>query len=300
MAGLCEGRVAIVTGGGRGIGREYCLMLAAEGAKVVVNDLGGSRDGAGADIGPAHDVVAEIKAAGGEAVANGADVSNWDQAKAMIDQAVQTFGKLDVLINNAGILRDRMLVNMTEAEWDAVIQVHLKGTFAPAHHAAAYWRDLNKATGELCNARLINTSSVSGIYGNIGQTNYGAAKMGIAAFTIIASRELRRYGVTVNAIAPGALTRLTEDLGGPITEERRRSGDPKWVAPIAVWLASEQSGEVSGRMFEASGGVLAIAEGWHRGPSAEPVQDPNLLGPIVAAMMAKARKNAGMNGQDLD
>jgi len=300
MAGLCEGRVAIVTGGGRGIGREYCLMLAAEGAKVVVNDLGGSRDGSGADIGPAHDVVAEIKAAGGEAVANGADVSNWDQAKAMIDQAVQTFGKLDVLINNAGILRDRMLVNMTEAEWDAVIQVHLKGTFAPAHHAAVYWRELNKETGVPCNARLINTSSVSGIYGNIGQTNYGAAKMGIAAFTIISSRELRRYGVTVNAIAPGALTRLTEDLGGPITEERRRSGDPKWVAPIAVWLASEESSEVSGRMFEASGGVLAIAEGWHRGPTHEPVDDPSKLGPIVGEMMKKARKNAGMNGMDLD
>ena len=300
MAGLCEGRVAIVTGGGRGIGREYCLMLAAEGAKVVVNDLGGSRDGAGADQGPAHDVVAEIKAAGGEAVANGADVSDWEQSKGMIDQAVHAFGKLDVLINNAGILRDRMLVNMTEAEWDAVIKVHLKGTFAPAHHAAAYWRDLNKATGQPTNARLINTSSVSGIYGNIGQTNYGAAKMGIAALTIIASRELRRYGVTVNAIAPGALTRLTEDLGGPITEERKRSGDPKWVAPIAVWLASEQSSEVSGRMFEASGGVLAIAEGWHRGPTAEPVQDPNLIGPLVAEMMAKARKNAGMNGMDLD
>jgi len=300
MAGLCEGRVAIVTGGGRGIGREYCLMLAAEGAKVVVNDLGGSRDGSGADIGPAHDVVAEIKASGGEAVANGADVSNWDQTKAMIDQAVSTFGKLDVLINNAGILRDRMLVNMTEAEWDAVIQVHLKGTFAPAHHAAVYWRELNKETGVPCNARLINTSSVSGIYGNIGQTNYGAAKMGIAAFTIISSRELRRYGVTVNAIAPGALTRLTEDLGGPITEERRRSGDPKWVAPIAVWLASEESSEVSGRMFEASGGVLAIAEGWHRGPTHEPVDDPSKLGPIVKEMMAKARKNAGMNGMDLD
>ena len=300
MAGLCEGRVAIVTGGGRGIGREYCLMLAAEGAKVVVNDLGGSRDGSGADIGPAHDVVAEIKAAGGEAVANGADVSNWDQAKGMIDQAVETFGKLDVLINNAGILRDRMLVNMTEAEWDAVIQVHLKGTFAPAHHAAVYWRELNKETGVPCNARLINTSSESGIYGNIGQTNYGAAKMGIAAFTIISSRELRRYGVTVNAIAPGALTRLTEDLGGPITEERRRSGDPKWVAPIAVWLASEESAEVSGRMFEASGGVLAIAEGWHRGPTHAPVDDPKVLGPIVKEMVAKARKNAGMNGMDLD
>jgi len=300
MAGLCEGRVAIVTGGGRGIGREYCLMLAAEGAKVVVNDLGATRDGTGADSGPAHDVVAEIKSAGGEAVANGADVSSWDQAKAMIEQAVQTFGKLDVLINNAGILRDRMLVNMTEAEWDAVIQVHLKGTFAPAHHAAAYWRDLNKTTGTPVNGRLINTSSVSGIYGNIGQTNYGAAKMGIAAFTIIASRELRRYGVTVNAIAPGALTRLTEDLGGPVTDERRQAMDPKWVAPIAVWLASEESADVSGRMFEASGGVLAIAEGWHRGPTVSPVQDPHLIGPLVADLVSKARKNAGMNGLDLD
>ena len=300
MGRLCEGRVAIVTGAGRGIGREYALMLAEHGAKVVVNDLGGAADGTGASAGPAHDVVAEIKAAGGEAAPNGADVSNWDQAKGMIDQAVQTFGKLDVLINNAGILRDRMLVNMTEAEWDAVIQVHLKGTFAPAHHAAAYWRDLNKTTGTPVNGRIINTSSVSGIYGNIGQTNYGAAKMGIAAFTIIASRELRRYGVTVNAIAPGALTRLTEDLGGPVTEERRQAMDPKWVAPIAVWLASEDSAEVSGRMFEASGGVLAIAEGWHRGPTAAPVQDPHLIGPIVAGLMSKARKNAGMDGQDLD
>ncbi|MBV9539777.1 MAG: SDR family NAD(P)-dependent oxidoreductase, partial [Alphaproteobacteria bacterium] len=233
-------------------------------------------------------------------IVNGADVSNWSAAEEMIDSAVKTFGKLDVLINNAGILRDRMLVNMTEAEWDAVIKVHLKGTFAPSHHAAAYWRDLNKATGQQLNARLINTSSVSGIYGNIGQTNYGAAKMGIAAFTIIASRELRRYGVTVNAIAPGALTRLTEDLGGPITEERRKRSDPKWVAPIAVWLASEESADVSGRMFESSGTTLAIAEGWHRGPTVEPVDDPKKLGPIVAEMMKKARKNAGMNGADLD
>ena len=300
MAGLCEGRVALVTGGGRGIGREYCLMLAAEGAKVVVNDLGAAADGTGADLSPAAQVVAEIKALGGEAVVNGADVSSWDQAKAMIDQAVSTFGKLDVLINNAGILRDRMLVNMTEAEWDAVIQVHLKGTFAPAHHAAAYWRDLNKATGVPVNGRIINTSSVSGIYGNIGQTNYGAAKMGVAAFTIIASRELRRYGVTVNAIAPGALTRLTENLGGPVTDERRERMNPRWIAPIAVWLASEESAAVSGRMFEASGSVLAIAEGWHRGPTVEPVDDPKLLGPIVAEMVAKARLNAGMNGQDLD
>ncbi len=300
MAGLCDGRVAIVTGGGRGIGREYCLMLAAEGAKVVVNDLGAAPDGTGADASPAHQVVAEIAAAGGEAVANGADVSNWDQAKAMIDQAVSTFGRLDVLINNAGILRDRMLVNMTEAEWDAVIKVHLKGTFAPAHHAAAYWRDLSKATGESVNARIINTSSVSGIYGNIGQTNYGAAKMGIAGFTIIAARELRRYGVTVNAIAPGALTRLTENLGGPVTEARRARMNPRWIAPIAVWLASEQSAEVSGRMFEASGAMLAIAEGWRRGPTVDAVDDPGKLAPIVADLVARARKNAGMDGQELD
>lgn len=300
MPTLCEGRVAIVTGGGRGIGREYCLMLAAEGAKVVVNDLGGAPDGTGADLSPAQQVVAEIKSKGGEAIANGADVSNFEQAAAMIEDAVKAFGKLDVLINNAGILRDRMLVNMTEAEWDAVIKVHLKGTFAPAHHAARYFRDLNKTTGQPANGRIINTSSVSGIYGNIGQTNYGAAKMGIAAFTIIAARELRRYGVTVNAIAPGALTRLTENLGGPVTDERRRQMDPRWVAPIAVWLASLESGDVTGRMFEASGNVLAIAEGWHRGPTQEAVDDPKNLGPIVAQLMSRARKNAGMNGMDFD
>ena len=300
MAGLCEGRVAIVTGGGRGIGREYCLMLAAEGAKVVVNDLGGAPDGSGSDLSPAEEVVAEIKKAGGEAVANGADVSSFEGARQMIEQAVKSFGKLDVLINNAGILRDRMLVNMTEAEWDAVIKVHMKGTFAPAHHAARYFRDLNKTTGAPTNGRIINTSSVSGIYGNIGQTNYGAAKMGIAAFTIIAARELRRYGVTVNAIAPGALTRLTENLGGPVTDERRERMNPRWVAPIAVWLASVESGDVTGRMFEASGGVLAIAEGWHRGPTHDPVGDPKKLGPIVAELMTRARKNAGMNGADFD
>jgi NAD(P)-dependent dehydrogenase (short-subunit alcohol dehydrogenase family) len=300
MSRLCEGRVAIVTGAGRGIGREYALMLAEHGAKVVVNDLGAAADGTGADASPAQQVVNEIKAMGGEAVANGSDVSDWTQSKAMIDQAISSFGKLDVLISNAGILRDRMLANMTEAEWDAVIKVHLKGTFAPAHHAAAYWRDLNKATGQPVNGRIINTSSVSGIYGNIGQTNYGAAKMGIAGFTIIASRELRRYGVTVNAIAPGALTRLTENLGGPVTDEMKERMNPRWIAPIAVWLASEESGDVSGRMFEASGSILAIAEGWHRGPTIPPVDDPTKLGPIVKDLVAKARKNAGMDGKDLD
>src|SRR5207302_9794562 len=191
MAKLCEGRVVIVTGAGRGIGREYALMLAAHGAKVVD----------------------EIRKAGGEAVANASDVSDFAGAEEMIEQSISEFGRLDVLVNNAGILRDRMLTNMTEAEWDAVIKVHLKGTFAPAHHAAAYWRNRAKA-GETVDARIINTSSTSGIFGNPGQTNYGAAKAGIAAFTIIAAQELGRYGVTVNAIAPGARTRMTENLGG--------------------------------------------------------------------------------------
>ena len=298
MARLCEGRVAVVTGAGRGIGAAYAKMLAEHGAKVVVNDLGGDRAGDGADLSPAQQVVEDIKAAGGEAVANGADVSDWDQSKAMIDQAVSEFGKIDVLVNNAGILRDRMLVNMTEAEWDAVIKVHLKGTFAPSHHAAAHWRALVKE-GQTVDARIINTSSVSGIYGNPGQTNYGAAKSGIASFSIIAARELRRYGITVNAIAPVAYTRLTDDLR-EYSEDDKAQRAPDLVAPIVTWLASEESKEISGRVFEAGGGLLAIAESWHRGPTHDHIQDPTQLGPVVKEMMSKARKNAGMDGQDLD
>ena len=240
MSGMCEGRVAIVTGAGRGIGREYALMLAEQGAKVVVNDLGGDRDGTGADATPAQQVVDEITAMGGEAAVNGADVSDFAAAKEMIDQAIDTFGGLDVVVNNAGILRDRMLTNMTEDEWDLVIKVHLKGTFAPARHAAAYWRERSKA-GETNDARIINTTSVSGIYGNVGQTNYGAAKQGIAGFTFIAALELQRYGVTVNAIAPGALTRLTEDLGPERSEEQKAASSPRWIAPLCTWLASPQS-----------------------------------------------------------
>src|SRR3954468_23116230 len=211
MSRLCEGRVALVTGAGRGIGREHALSLAKHGAKVVVNDLGGDVGGAGEDLSPAQSVVDEIVAAGGEAVVNGGDVADFDDAGAMVRQAVDEFGRLDVLIKNAGILRDRMLVNMDAAEWDAVIAVHLRGTFAPMRHAAAYWRERAKA-GEEVDARIINTSSPSGLYGNVGQTNYGAAKAGIAAMTIIAAEEVHRYGVTVNAIAPAALTRMTEDL----------------------------------------------------------------------------------------
>ncbi|MFQ5697025.1 MAG: SDR family oxidoreductase [Myxococcota bacterium] len=300
MSHFCEDRVCIVTGAGRGIGREHALMLADHGAKVVVNDLGGARDGTGADRGPAEEVVSEIQSRGGQAVANTDDVSDWDGAKRMIDQAIDHFGGLDVLVNNAGILRDRMLVNMEEAEWDAVIRVHLKGTFAPSRHAAAYWRQRSKA-GQPVDARLINTTSVSGIYGNPGQTNYGAAKMGIAGFTIIAARELGRYGVTVNAIAPGALTRLTEDLGmGQASQEDKAAMHPRWIAPICTWLASCESRDVTGRVFEASGRMLAVAESWHRGPSVDPVEDPTALGPIVTDLVKRARKNAGMDGRDLD
>jgi NAD(P)-dependent dehydrogenase (short-subunit alcohol dehydrogenase family) len=293
MSSFCEDRVCIVTGGARGIGREHCLMLAEHGAKVVINDLGGTRTGEGSDLGPAEQVAEEIKSKGGEAVANGDDVSSFEGAGRMVQQAIDEFGRLDVLVNNAGILRDRMLVNMDEAEWDAVIAVHLKGTFAPARHAAAYWREQSKA-GNPVDGRLINTSSVSGIYGNAGQTNYGAAKAGIAAFTIIAARELRRYGVTVNCVAPGALTRMTEDLGpGDLSDEQKAQRSPRWIAPIVTWLASAESSDVTGRVFEASGRMLAVAESWHRGPTVEAVDDPTQIGEVARDLVKRARKNAG-------
>ena len=295
--GLCDGRVAIVTGAGRGIGREHALSLAGQGAKVVVNDLGGNIDGTGGDLSPAEQVVAEIAGMGGEAIANGDDVSTWEGAQQLVNAAVEGFGDLHVVVNNAGILRDRMLTNMTEEEWDAVVNVHLKGTFAPSRWAAAYWREQAKA-GKPVDGRIINTTSVSGIYGNPGQTNYGAAKAGIASFTNIAALELARYGVTVNAVAPVALTRMTEGLGpAPETDEEREMRSPRWIAPIVTWLASAESKDVSGRVFEASGNVLAIAEGWVRGPRHAPVEDPSALGPVVRELVAKARVNSGMDGE---
>jgi NAD(P)-dependent dehydrogenase (short-subunit alcohol dehydrogenase family) len=298
MGGLCDGRVCVITGAGRGIGREHALMMAAEGARVVVNDLGGEMDGTGRQTGPAQDVVDEITAAGGEAVANGDDISDWEGAQRLVNQAVESFGGLDVLVNNAGILRDRMLANMTEEEWDAVIKVHLKGTFAPARWAAAYWRERSKA-GETNDGRIINTSSPSGIYGNVGQTNYGAAKAGIAAFTIISAMELGRYGVTVNAIAPAALTRMTENLGmGQAPEEMKEQMAPRWIAPIVTWLASSESKDVTGRVFDVSGRALSVSEGWHRGPTATPVDDPNEIGTLVHDLVGQARPNADMFGND--
>ena len=293
--GLCDGRVCIVTGAGRGIGKEHALMLAGQGASVVVNDIGGEVDGSGRSTGPAQEVVDEIVAAGGSAVVNGDDISTWDGAERLVAQAVAAFGRLDVVINNAGILRDRMLANMTEAEWDAVIAVHLKGTFGPSRHAAAYWREQAKA-GEPVDGRIINTSSPSGIYGNVGQTNYGAAKAGIAAFTVIAAKELARYGVTVNAVAPAALTRMTENLGmGQADDMTKAMMSPRWIAPIVTWLASSESADVTGRVFDVTGQALSVAEGWHRGPTQEhPTDDPAALGDVVRRLVDEARPNANM------
>ncbi|MCS5605206.1 MAG: SDR family oxidoreductase [Alphaproteobacteria bacterium] len=299
MANLCEGRVAIVTGAARGVGKENALLLAKEGARLVVNDLGGAVDGTGTDATPAQEVANEIIAGGGEAVVNGDDVSSWDGAKNMIDQAIDTFGKLDILVNNAGILRDRMLVNMTEQEWDAVIQVHLKGTFAPSRHAAAYWREKSKETGEPVGGRIVNTTSTSGIYGNMGQTNYGAAKAGIAAFTIIAARELRRIGVTVNAISPSAYTRMTEGLR-ELSEEEIADRHPKWVAPAVVYLCSEEAEDLTGRIIQAGGGMVAVCEGWRRGAEMEQMADPSELGVHLREMCQKVRKNSDMDGMELD
>ena len=301
MSGLCEGRVAIVTGAARGVGRQHALQLAKAGAKVVVNDLGAAVDGRGADVSPAQQVVDEIKAGGGEAVVNGDDVSSFDGAKTMVDQAINTFGKLDIIVNNAGILRDRMLVNMTEEEWDSVIQVHLKGTFAPARHAAAYWRAMSKQNddGKPVMGRIINTSSTSGIYGNIGQTNYGAAKAGIAAFTIIAARELSRIGVTVNAISPSAYTRMTDNLR-EYSEEDKQVRDPSWVSPTIVYLASEEAQDITGRVIQAGAGMVAICEGWRRGAEIDQMDDPAALGPKIREMIEQCRKNSGMDGMELD
>ena len=299
--GICDGRVVIVTGAGRGIGRGHALTFAEQGAKVVVNDLGGEMDGSGADLTPAQQVVEEIKGMGGEAIANGDDISSWEGAQRLVNMAVETFGGLDVLVNNAGILRDRMLTNMTEEEWDAVIKVHLKGTFAPSRWAASYWRDRAKA-GETNDARIINTSSPSGIFGNVGQTNYGAAKAGIASFTTIAAMELGRYGVTVNAIAPVARTRMTENLGGassqPVEPEKFDRMAPENISPLVVWLGSPESKDVTGRVFQVAGGMIRVAEGWHGGPAVNQDDrwDPATLGQIVPDLVAKARPNANMMG----
>ena len=261
-----DGKVAIVTGAGRGIGREHAVALARAGAKVVVNDLGATLAGEGADETPAQQVVSEIETLGGEAAANGDNVADFAGAERMVRQAIDTFGRLDILVNNAGITRDRMLVNMAEDEWDAVIAVHLKGHFAPTRHAAAYWRERSKA-GEEVRGRVINTSSPSGVFGNVGQTNYGAAKAGIAAFTIIAAQELARYGVTVNCLAPNARTRMTEHTFGeiPKPDDGFDAMDPANIAPVVVALCADEAQSITGQCFFVYGGVVNVLRAWDAG-----------------------------------
>jgi NAD(P)-dependent dehydrogenase (short-subunit alcohol dehydrogenase family) len=295
--GLVDGRVVIVTGAGGGIGRAHALAFAAEGARVVVNDIGVGLDGSPASGGSAaQGVVDEITTAGGEAVANGSNIADWDQAAALVQTAVDTFGGLDVLVNNAGIVRDRMMANTSEEEFDAVIAVHLKGHFATMRHAASYWRGLSKEgkAPKDIDARIINTGSGAGLQGSVGQGNYSAAKAGIAAMTLVGAAEMGRYGVTVNAIAPSARTRMTETVFAEMMATQDDDFDamaPENISPLVVWLGSAESRDVTGKVFEVEGGKIRIAEGWAHGPEVDKGArwDPAELGPVVADLLAKSR-----------
>ena len=298
--GICEGRVVIVTGAGRGIGREHALAFAAEGARVVVNDLGTTGDGQGRDEGPADEVVAAIRAAGGEAVAHFADIADWEGARSLVAAALDAFGGLDVLVNNAGFVRDRMLFTSGEDEWDAVIRVHLKGHFAPTRHAAEYWRARSKEGAPVA-ARIINTSSGAGLMGSVGQGAYSAAKAGIAALTLVEAAEFGRFGVTANAIAPSARTRMTEE----VFADRMKAPDggfdanhPGNISPLVVWLGSTESAAVTGRVFEVEGGVISVADGWQHGPAADKGDRwaPAEVGPAVERLLAEAPSPAPVYG----
>ncbi|MBJ8340320.1 MULTISPECIES: SDR family oxidoreductase [Antrihabitans] len=293
MTGICADRVVIVTGAGRGIGRAHALAFAAAGAKVVVNDLGAGLDGSASVDDPAQAVVAEIEAAGGAAVVNGDDVADWAGAKRLVGTALEHFGRLDVLVNNAGFLRDRMLANLSEDEWDAVVRVHLKGHFAPMRHAIEYWRAESKA-GRAVDARIINTSSGAGLQGSVGQGNYAAAKAGIAALTLNAAAEFARYGVTVNAIAPAARTRMTESAFADTMAKPDAGFDsmaPENISPLVVWLGSSESAQVSGRVFEVEGGKIAIADGWRHGDPIDKGErwDPSELADVVSKLISSAQ-----------
>ncbi len=299
MDRICEGRVAVVTGGGRGIGRGHALELARQGARVVVNDLGAEVDGQGGTVATAQLVADEIISAGGQAVASGDDISRPSGAGALVKGALNAFGDLHVVVNNAGILRDRMLVNLSEDDWDAVMAVHLKGTFLTTRAAAQLWRERSK-TGPPADARVINTSSVSGLFGNVGQSNYGAAKAGIAAFTIIASIELSRYGVTVNAVSPSARTRMITPRG----QERMAAPAgsafdayaPDNIAPLVAWLASPLSAGITGRVFNVHGGRISVLEGWHEGPTVDKGDrwEPGELSEVVPDLVARAAPNVDL------
>ena len=296
MARLLEGKVAIVTGAGRGIGREEALMMASHGAKVVVNDLGAHFDGTGSDDSPAQQVVNEIKAAGGDAVTNGENVTDFKGAKRIVECAIDNFGQLNILVNNAGILRDRMIFNMAEEDWDAVIGVHLKGTFNMSRHASEYWREEHKK-GNARSGRIINTSSDAGLLGNIGQSNYGAAKAAVALMAITMDKEMAKYGVTCNAIAPVARTRLTTDatpstaaiMGAPEDEEKFDVFNPRNIAPLVAWLSSDDATNVHGEIFRVGGGIVWLMQGWHSvGKVAQKATwEPAALGEKLKAELAK-------------
>jgi len=297
--GICDGRVVIVTGGGRGLGRAHSLAFAAEGAKVVVNDLGASLSGDVTDESPGQEVVAEIAAAGGEAVVNGDDVSDWDGAGRLVQQAIDEFGALDTVVCNAGIVRDRMLVNMSVDEWDSVIRVHLRGLFCPLRHAIGYWREQHKADSPR-DARIVTTTSGAGLRGSIAQSNYVTAKAGIAAFTINAAAELGRYGVLANTIAPSARSRMTEDAM-PEMMARPAEGfdamDPANVSPFVVWLGSGDC-DVTGRAFEMAGGEVCVMNGWSRGPAVDEGRriDPAEVGPLLRGLVARAPEPEAVHG----
>jgi NAD(P)-dependent dehydrogenase (short-subunit alcohol dehydrogenase family) len=294
MAGICEGRVVVVTGAGGGLGRAHALEFAREGARVVVNDLGVSRDGRAPEgDDPASKVVAEIKAMGGDAISNRDDVADWDGAERIVKAGIEKWGRLDVVVNNAGFLRDRMFVNATADEWDAVIRVHLRGHFCVARHAAAYWRERSKA-GDAVDARIINTSSGAGILGSVGQSAYSTAKAGILGLTLVQSAELARIGVTSNALAPAARTRMTEPMYGATMAENTSGFDafaPDNVSPLVVWLGSADSKGVTGQVFDLAGGMIRLMEGWHNGPSVDinAKWEPAKIGPAVGDLLAKAR-----------
>lgn len=292
MAGLCAGRVVIVTGAARGIGRAHALAFAREGAKVVVNDRGVAADGSGADLAAAEQVVAEIRAAGGEAIANGADVASFEETRELVRAALDAFGRLDVVVNNAGFVRDRMFVSCSEEEWDAVTRVHLKGHFCVTRHACDHWRAESKA-GRPVDARIVNTSSGAGLQGSVGQSAYSAAKAGIAALTLVQAAELARYGITANAIAPSARTRMTEQVFADMMKAPQDGFDamaPENVSPLVVWLGSSESREVTGQVFEVAGGSICIADGWRSGPLFDQGArfEPDEVGPVVRDLLAKA------------
>jgi NAD(P)-dependent dehydrogenase (short-subunit alcohol dehydrogenase family) len=289
--GICDDQVVIVTGAGRGLGRAHALALAAEGATVVVNDVGASLGGEGRDVTPAEEVVTEIVAAGGTAVTSTDDVSDFDAAGRMVAGAIERFGRLDALVCNAGIVRDRMLVNLSVDEWDAVMAVHLRGTFGPLRHAADHWRNRAKA-GEEVNARVVTTSSGAGLFGSVGQANYSAAKAGIAGLTIVAAAELARYGVRINGIAPSARSRMTEEAFADMMRKPTEgfdAMDPANVSPLVVWLASPGC-DVSGRMFEIAGGELSVATGWQHGAVFDKGArlDPAEVGALVTDLVRDA------------